>query len=160
LASRPTTVWYFAYGSNLNVHQMRERIGEWRLSKRAIARNYSLVFNVFSKKIWNGYVANIEETGRFEDVVFGVVYHITEEQFRALQRFETGAVPIELRVELEDGNEISHAKAFVWKSAEKEDHEPPKIYRRRIEEGFLEHGYNESRVEKIFSRFVASTGKK
>jgi len=130
---------------------MRKRIGQWQLSKRALARNYRLVFNNYSKKQWNGYTANLEETGKFEDTVPGVVYHISVEQMNTLQNIE-GTAPVEIRVELEDGNEISHAKTFMWKLQEKE-HEPPNNYKREIEEGLLQHGYSEALVKKIFARF-------
>jgi hypothetical protein len=142
-------VWHFAYGSNLNVVQMKSRIGQWQLSKRALIRNYRLIFNVYSKQ--RGYVANLQETGNFEDMVSGVVYHITLDQLSKLQKAE-GVAPTDIGVELEDGNEISHAKVFIWKTAEKE-REPHRDYRRVIEQGFLQHGYPESAAKKIFDRF-------
>jgi len=70
---------------------------------------------------------------------------------RQLEKFE-GIPPAEVGVELEDGNEISHAKVFLWKSPEKE-RDPPKEYRRIIEQGLLQHGYSETAVKKTFSRF-------
>jgi len=143
-------VWYFAYGSNLNVDQMKARIGAWQLSKRALVRSYKLVFNRYSKSR-NGYAANLQPTDNFEDTVPGVVYHITQEQLVKLEKFE-GIPPTEVAVELEDGNEISHAKIFVWKSSEKE-RGPPKDYRRIIEQGLLQHGYPESTIRKVFSKF-------
>ncbi len=130
---------------------MRKRVGKWQLSKRALARNYRLVFNHFSKKEWKGYTANLEETGKFEDTVPGVVYALTPDQLNALQSLE-GIVPVDIRVELEDGNEISHAKTFIWKTTDSE-HEPPKDYRRAMEEGLSQHGYDEAHVRKIFARF-------
>jgi len=144
-------IWYFAYGSNLNVDQIRKRIGEWRLSKRAVARNYKLVFNHFSKS-WQGYAANLQRSDNFEDMVHGVVYHISDEQLSTLLRIEgEGATAIDIHVELEDGNEITHAKAIVWNSAEKE-HEPSKTYKKMMEEGFSQHGFTESYGKSIFSK--------
>lgn len=145
-------VWYFAYGSSLNVDQMKSRIGQWQLSRRALVRNYRLAFNVYSKKR-NGYSANLQPSENFEDTVPGVVYRITPEQLLELQKFE-GVAPSDVGVELEDGNEISHAKVFIWKTTEKE-HEPPKDYRRMIEQGLLQHGYSEAVVKKTFTRFDA-----
>ena len=145
-------MWYFAYGSNLNVDQMRKRIGEWRLSKRAVARNYVLAFNHFSKG-WQGYTANLKRTDKFEDTVHGVVYHISEDQLRTLLRIEgEGATSVDIHVELEDGNEISHAKAIVWNADEKE-HEPSKTYRKTMEEGFSQHGFAELYEKSIFGKF-------
>jgi gamma-glutamylcyclotransferase (GGCT)/AIG2-like uncharacterized protein YtfP len=131
---------------------MKSRIGQWQLSKRALVRNYKLVFNVYSKKR-NGYTSNLQQTENFEDTVPGVVYRIAIDQLSQLERFE-GVPPSDVSVELEDGNEISHAKIFIWKTTEKE-HEPPKDYRRIIEQGLLQHGYSESMVKKTFARFDA-----
>ena len=151
-ALQAARVWYFAYGSNLNVDQMKKRIGEWRLSKRAVARNYVLVFNHFSKN-WQGYTANLKKTDKFEDTVHGVVYHISEDQLHTLLRIEgEGATSIDIPVELEDGNEISHARAIIWNSIEKE-HEPSKTYRKMMEQGFSQHGFAESYEKNIFGRF-------
>jgi len=132
---------------------MKSRIGEWQLAKRALVRNYKIVFNVFSKQR-GSYSANLQETSNFEDTVSGVVYHITQDQLLKLQKSE-GVAPMDIRVELEDGNEISHAKVFIWKTTEKE-HEPHKDYRRIIEQGFLQHGYPDSSAKKIFERFSSS----
>ena len=128
---------------------MRERIGEFKLSKRAVARNYKLIFNVYSKKYWQGYTANIQHTGNFDDKVLGVVYHISDAQLAKLQSIE-GRAPSEISVELEDGNEIKNAKTFMWDTVEKE-HEPPEAYRRRMEDGLIEHGYARSLAGKIFT---------
>lgn len=129
---------------------MRSRIGVWQLSKRALVRNYRLVFNHYSKSR-NGYSANLQLTENFDDTVPGVVYHITQDQLSRLEKFE-GIPATDIAVELEDGNEISHAKVFIWNSMEKE-REPPKDYRRIIEQGLLQHGFPESTVKKVFARF-------
>jgi hypothetical protein len=142
-------VWYFAYGSNLNPDQMNKRVGEWHLSKRALARNYRLAFNVFSAE-WQGNTANLLETGKFADTVYGVVYLLTEEQFLKLQKHERVA-PVEIRLELEDGNEISRAKAFLWSSTTKE-RPPPEPYRRTMEAGLVQHGYKKSLIDKVLGK--------
>jgi cation transport regulator ChaC len=149
--SPSNSIWYFAYGSNLSVDQMRERVGEWHLSRRALVRNYRLVFNVYSKK-WQGNTANLQATGKFEDVVYGVVYQLAQEQLAKLQASE-GVPPTEIRVELEDGNEISHAKAFIWGKTNPE-REPPTAYRKAMEAGLTDHGYDKSHVDRVFGKRV------
>jgi gamma-glutamylcyclotransferase (GGCT)/AIG2-like uncharacterized protein YtfP len=129
---------------------MRQRVGEWHLSKKALVRNYRLVFNHYSKK-QRSYMANIVETGKSEDTVHGVVYHITAEQLKKLETHE-GAPAVETRVELDDGNEISHAKTFIWKTTDPE-HEPPRAYQETLQDGLLQHGYERSLAEAIFGRF-------
>ena len=147
--SASNRVWYFAYGANLSVDQMNGLVGEWHLSKRAIARNYRLAFNVNSKK-WQGNAANLVPTDKLEDVVYGVVYLLSEEQLQKLGRHE-GVAPAEIRVELEDGNEIAHARTFVWKSTSPGT-APPEHYRRTMEAGLQQHGYKESVIEKVLGR--------
>lgn len=129
---------------------MRKRVGQWKISRRALARNYRLVFNNYSKS-WNGYVANLIETGKFEDIVIGAAYDLTEAQLVALEKYE-GVSAKEIRIELEDGNEISHAKTFVWNSNEQE-HKPPRAYLKLIEEGLRQHGYEQNLIEKTLARF-------
>ena len=141
-------VWYFAYGSNVKIDQVRNRVGDFKLSKRAIARNYKLIFNVYSRINWHGYTANLQYSGNFDDKVLGVVYHISDIQLSKLRTSE-GPAPSEISVELEDGNEIKNAKTFIWATKEAE-HEPPEAYRRRMEDGLVEHGYQASVVKKIF----------
>jgi len=132
---------------------MRKRIGEWRLSKRAIARNYIVVFNHFSKN-WQGYTANLKKTDKFEDTVHGVVYHLGEDQLSTLIRIEgEGATALDIHVELEDGNEISHARAIIWNIGDAKEHEPSKTYRKMMEEGFSQHGFAESYEKTLFGKF-------
>lgn len=144
-------VWYFAYGSNLNVDQMSTRVGEWHLSKRALARNYKLAFNVNSTR-WQGNAANLQPSDRFDDVVYGVVYLLNEDQLKSLAKKE-GVEAVTVAVELEDGNEIPHAKTFIWKTTGAGT-APSELYRRTMEEGLLEHGYKKAIVDKIFGNAV------
>lgn len=129
---------------------MRTQVGEWQLSRRALVRNYKLIFNVQSKK-WQGYTANLQATGIFEDVVYGVVYRVTQEQLLKLQTHER-VPPVEIRAELEDGNEISHAKTFMWETTNP-GHEPPIAYRKTMERGLEDHGYDKSHLDRIFGKF-------
>jgi cation transport regulator ChaC len=152
--SPSTSVWYFAYGSNLNMDQMKERVGDWQLSKRALVRNYKLVFNHHSKK-WQGYTANLQPTGKLEDVVYGVVYHLTQDQLARLQAHE-GVPPTETVVELEDGNEISRAKVFIWRDSDP-GHEPSTAYRKTMEIGLADHGYDKAHIDRIFRQFAESS---
>ena len=78
--------WYFAYGSNMDQAQMRERVGEFRICIPAILRNYHLVFNAVSKKNTKAGFANIEE--QHGSVVEGMLYLLSEEQLKRLDKFE------------------------------------------------------------------------
>ena len=90
-------VWYFTYGSNLNMNQMRERVGEWIDLKRAIAKGYRLVFNVRSRR-WGGLAANIMKSENPDDRVYGAIYRITKEQINQMTKCE-GTEPQDINVE-------------------------------------------------------------
>lgn len=79
-------VWYFAYGSNLNVEQMKRRIGERKAERKAVLKNYRLTFNGCSTKWGNRGVADIEKIEGSS--VKGVIYRISEEQLDWLDKCE------------------------------------------------------------------------
>jgi len=149
-------VWYFAYGSNLKLSQMTERVGDWIAAKRAQAGRWELVFDVWSPR-WNGYTANIRNTGNSSQRVFGAVYQITISQLEALTTFE-GRPPSEIIVKLEDGTEISDAKVYVWPKS-KASERPPDKYRDAILEGLRQHGYSEEVASKVRT-WIESTSSK
>ena len=78
-------MYYFAYASNLNQQQMRERCPESKPLFRATLPNYKLVFFGWSRK-WRGGVASIRHF-RGERVL-GAVYEITEQCLRRLDGYE------------------------------------------------------------------------
>jgi gamma-glutamylcyclotransferase (GGCT)/AIG2-like uncharacterized protein YtfP len=80
-----TELWYFAYGANMNLKVIKERIGIWKKSCRATLENYKLRFrNCFGFK--NEGHADIEECE--EEIVEGVAYLIGEDQIRILDKYE------------------------------------------------------------------------
>jgi cation transport regulator ChaC len=130
------TVWYFAYGSNMNRAQMRARAGEILEEQSARLENYELLFN---KKARGGSAtANIHPApGK---TVHGVLYKIHEPVFRSLDRYE--GVPehyrrIEVTVTTAPGTKVP-AQAYIATKVEKGLHPAPH-YLRGILEGAEEH---------------------
>jgi len=77
-------IWYFAYGSNLNIGRKEERTGRIRESHIAKLAGYRLAFN---KRGSNGEVyANLLANPTEE--VLGVVYRCSEQAICELDRFE------------------------------------------------------------------------
>lgn len=76
---------YFAYGSNLNEAQMRERCPSAVRGPRALLRNYALTFGGFSHR-WGGAVASVIRARGAE--VHGLLYAIAAEDIAALDRCE------------------------------------------------------------------------
>ncbi len=141
-------LWYFAYGSNLDILQMMGRVGEWETSLRAYVEGYRLIFNKPSQR-WGGRTANIEETRDNSDIVYGVVYRLTEKKLDVLEEYE-GKSPKLIDVKLEDGSMLKGASAFIFDSG-KAPRKPPKAYANAIIDGLRQHGHGDQIVEKVKS---------
>ena len=140
------TVWYFAYGSNMNRAQMRARSGNVLEEHNAHLPNYELRFN---KKVRGGTAgANVQPMqGK---TVYGVVYKIEETAFRSLDRYE--GVPehyrrIEVRVTPQDGQPVS-AQVYIATKVEK-GLRPAGHYLQAFLEGAREHGLPVTYIEEI-----------
>jgi cation transport regulator ChaC len=142
-----TNIWYFAYGSNLNMGQMMTRIGEWLACKRAVAKGYRLAFNVQSKR-WGGLAANVVRTNNLDDIVHGVIYRIPREKLAVLTMYE-GVEPTDIEIEA-DGVRMK-AKAYAFTTS-MEPGRPPDTYLEVMLTGLRQHSYSEDvtqRVEKL-----------
>jgi gamma-glutamylcyclotransferase len=109
MASR--TVWYFAYGANMNSAQMRLRAGNIIEERNAQLPNYELRFN---KKVRGGAGGpNVQPS--LGKTVYGVLYKIEEGAFRSMDRYE--GVPehyrrIEVRVTPDSGDPVG-AQVYI-----------------------------------------------
>jgi hypothetical protein len=82
----PHELTYFAYGSNLNLRQMRERCPGARHIMRAVLPGYRLAFVAHSKR-WNGAgVASVVSDSTAS--VPGLLYAMTEDDVGRLHGFE------------------------------------------------------------------------
>lgn len=78
-------IYYFAYGSNLNLPQMTKRCPGHRIIGRARVSGHALAFTGYSRN-WGGAVATISPVENA--AVEGVVYAITDEHVSILDGFE------------------------------------------------------------------------
>ncbi|MBI4181215.1 MAG: gamma-glutamylcyclotransferase [Chloroflexi bacterium] len=78
-------MYYFAYGSNLNQKQMRERCPDSQPKFMATLPNYKLIFIGWSRQ-WRGGVASLR-SARGEKA-FGAVYEISDRDLRRLDSDE------------------------------------------------------------------------
>lgn len=137
--------WYFAYGSNLCKSQMRDRVGDWKESKKALLRGWKLVFNVASAR-WDGGAANIEKTGNPNDAVFGAIYQITPEQLDILtSKYEK--VPAR-KMNIESNGKTLDAQVCIFKQG-KPELKPTSKYLEKIIEGLKDHGYSNDVIQTI-----------
>ena len=121
---------YFAYGSNLNQKQMKERCSDGKPLFTAVLPNYKLVFAGWSRQ-WRGGVASIKSLRG--DRVRGAIYEVTESCLQRLDRYESGYNRLKITVFGEDDEPIE-AITYV-KDGKLEDAAPSKEYLAVIQQG-------------------------
>jgi cation transport regulator ChaC len=140
-------IWYFAYGSNLNKDQMCERVGGYYEAKKALLKDYEIVFSGFSPR-WGGGIATIRKRGG--EVVHGVLYLLDEKAIRILDKYE--GVPkkyerILVKV-ITEKNELLDAYTYILKNHSRLN-KPSQRYIQTIIEGLIQHGYENKIIEKV-----------
>ena len=78
-------VKYFAYGSNLDLRQMKMRCPLSKLVSKGLLSGHSLTFNKYSSG-WDGGVADVIRDKDSE--VWGLVFEISESDLEKLDRYE------------------------------------------------------------------------
>jgi gamma-glutamylcyclotransferase (GGCT)/AIG2-like uncharacterized protein YtfP len=79
------TVKYFAYGSNLDLLQMKNRCPSSELISKGMLPDYRLTFNKYSGG-WNGGVADVVQHAGSE--VWGLVFEISDSDLDRLDSYE------------------------------------------------------------------------
>ena len=130
------TGWYFAYGSNMSRAQVRQRAGEPTEEKIARLENYQLNFD----KVARGGSGTANLVVAEGQAVYGVLYRLSEQQLKALDRFE--GVPehyrrSEVNVVDEQGNKIA-AQVYLARKLRK-GLKPDRSYLQRILQGAEGH---------------------
>ena len=113
---------YFAYGSNLDREQLRERCPSSRGRFRARLRDHRLDFTYYSSR-WTGGAADVVPHSGEE--VWGAVYELHDDDFNRLDRFERGYDRVVLTVEDEQG-ELQRVVSYTVR--EKYSFRPTRVY--------------------------------
>ena len=129
---------YFAYGSNLNVAQMKDRVGEgFEVPQVGILRGYKMVFDKYASSRQCG-AANLVASDDASAAIEGLVYQLTEGQLALLDGFEGVHMACKFRyrrllVTLEDDSQVFAyvAKADVARTGRTE-HKPNVQYLRNF----------------------------
>ncbi len=124
-------MYYFAYASNLNRDQMKERCPDSKPLFTATLPNYKLVFEGWSRQ-WRGGYANIR-LFRGEKVR-GAVYEVTEQCLQRLDKFESPYKRFKVTVYDED-REAIEAIAYI-RTQQTESTKPSQEYLATIQQGF------------------------
>lgn len=123
---RVSQVLYFAYGSNLDADQLRERCPSSNSRCAARLRNHRLDFTYYSTR-WTGGAADVlPHSG---DDVWGVVYELAERDLVRLDRYESGYERVTLSVEGPDGE---HYAVITYMVREKRNFPPSDMYLDKI----------------------------
>lgn len=136
---------YFAYGSNMKVERLRERIGD--SPKLSVGRvpETRLLFNKLSRD--GSAKANISHDPDCE--VWGVVFAVTHEQFAKLDKLEGGYERRRVNVYLNDGSMI---QAETYSSVKTNDRTLPfESYKRLVVDGATEN-----RLPSAYVRYLSS----
>ncbi len=131
-------MYYFAYASNLNQKQMRERCPDSSPKFIATLPNYKLVFVGWSRQ-WRGGVASIRSF-RGERVL-GAIYEISDRDLRRLDSYEAyprNANRLNVTVFNEDGEAIP-AITYI-KVGQQEESKPSPEYLSIIQQGCRDWG--------------------
>lgn len=127
-------MYYFAYASNLNKKQMRERAPESQPMYVATLPNYKLGFAGWSRQ-WRGGSATIMLSR--DDKVLGALYEVSERDLRRLDSYEDcprSYNRINVTVFDEDGNAV-RAVTYI-KAGRLEETQPSKEYLAVIQQGY------------------------
>jgi len=130
---------YFAYGSNLDMAQMRTRCPESRFYNLGILNDYELIFCGHSKKRKGGVASVRECAGSF---VEGVLYQITSSDLHSLDRSEGFPIsyirkPMTIQI---DPHQTVRALVYVKENAELSDPHPD--YLGIISEAYTRFNFN------------------
>jgi gamma-glutamylcyclotransferase len=139
--------WYFAYGSNLWIDQMVERVGPVLQGedrpRRAHLPNHRLTFNVEDR---GEVFANVVSPGAG---VFGVLYCCTSDALKRLDEFEAGYERRIVCVFAENGDAQNAFIYIAGPAGLVEGGAPSAEYLTRITTGARQHGLPETYVREI-----------
>ena len=140
------TLWYFAYGSNMSRTQLRQRAGEPAEEKLARLENFELNFD----KIARGGTGTGNIAAADGGVVYGVLYRMTEQQLKQLDRYE--GVPehyrrSEVNVLDAEGRKVA-AQVYLARKVRR-GLKPDRTYLQRIIEGAVEHNLPGEYIEQL-----------
>lgn len=140
---------YFAYGSNLNIQRIRQRIGRTPNARRVELAGYQLLFNKRGSETQS--FANItdEKNGR----VLGVIYECSESELKDLDRHEGVAGQHYTRhlvwVTTESGERLQAVTYIAGENFICENLQPTDDYLQIIISGASHHGLPTQYIDEI-----------
>lgn len=106
-------IYYFAYGSNMDLERLIDRGITYKQREKAILKDYTLLFNKKASGLYGATYANIQAKKGSE--VEGILYLIDERGLSILDRFE--GFPLHYKREkiqvITSNNEITEAIVYI-----------------------------------------------
>src|SRR5208337_275145 len=103
-----TTVFYFAYGSNMLSSRLTSRVASAKTIGRAVLNNWAVIFNKKSKD--GSGKANLFYSPGF--ITWGGLYEINVDDISKLDKIEKGYTRITVKVKKDDG-EIVETETYI-----------------------------------------------
>lgn len=128
-------MYYFAYGSNMNHDQVKERCSNFIFVKRVFLKGYRFVYDRNSKKR-AGPVANIL-TSRYR-TVYGGLYEINKDNLESLNGHEKNYKIASVNVKDEESNSY---EAVVYLRDKQKRGKPNELYRKIVIKGAKDYGF-------------------
>lgn len=105
-------MYYFAYGSNMNLDRLQNRLGYTPEFQKGTLDNYELIFNLTNKRIPGSAYANIQQ--KANSSVEGILYSITDADLKKLDLYE--AFPkhyLKIQVLVKNSHDLVNATTYV-----------------------------------------------
>lgn len=132
---------YFAYGSNLDLEQMRTRCPQSEALRPALLKGYRLRFQGYSAR-WDGGVATVTEDQSGE--VPGLLYSMSQEDVQLLDGFEGfPKVYVRIGVEVQDETGVCQQVMTYQRFSETSSKAPSLLYFFQIWRGYKALGLPE-----------------
>ena len=127
--------YYFAYASNLNKKQMKERCPESKALYKATLPNYKLIFADWSRQLKGGKATIVLFRG---EKVLGAVYEVSDQCMNRLDKYETAYNRVKVTVFDEDGESVE-AITYI-KGGRPQEAKPSLEYLSIIQQGYKDWG--------------------
>jgi cation transport regulator ChaC len=151
VATDPQDIFYFAYGSNMDVDRKQDRTGRIREARRARLRRYRLAFN--KRAQGGGVYANIVHSD--SDDVSGVVYRCDPHAMEALDSYEGvdaghyQRAPVSIL--LDNGSSVEAETYVAGERFLCPEGSPPRDYLERMLRGARHHGLPDAYIRRVES---------
>lgn len=145
------SLWYFAYGSNLDPDRFRGRVGGWLELRRARLAGFRLRFSDEVRSEGGAGAVAVPDAGRW---VYGAVYRIAASQMEAMDREEfdpdrdLSAQGVRRTVTVQTDEGPVNAEVYLLQGAESFG-PPSETYLGHITRGLAAVGHDDEVIEQV-----------